>query len=178
MKLAIIDRDGVINYDSGQYIKTPAEWKPIPQSLEAIARLNHAGYRVVVATNQSGVVRGLFDMSTLNAIHDKMYRALATVGGRIDALFFCPHIDESNCDCRKPKPGMLLDIAKRFNVDLKNVPFIGDSLKDLQAAQAIGAKPILVLTGKGEKTSTFKGLPKGTIQFVDLNDAVKHIISE
>jgi D-glycero-D-manno-heptose 1,7-bisphosphate phosphatase len=178
MKLAIIDRDGVINYDSDQYIKTPAEWKPIPQSLEAIARLNHAGYRVVLATNQSGVGRGLFDMSTLNAIHDKMYRALAHVGGRIDALFFCPHIDESNCDCRKPKPGMLLDIAKRFNVDLKNVPFIGDSLKDLQAAQAVGAKPILVRTGKGEKTSTFKGLPKGTIQFVDLNDAVKHIISE
>lgn len=178
MKLAIIDRDGVINYDSDQYIRTPAEWKPIPQSLEAIARLNHAGYRVVVATNQSGVGRGLFDMSTLNAIHDKMYRALATVGGRIDALFFCPHIDESNCDCRKPKPGMLLDIAKRFNVDLKNVPFIGDSLKDLQAAQAVGAKPILVRTGKGEKTSTDQRLPKGTIQFVDLNDAVKHIISE
>ena len=178
MKLAIIDRDGVINYDSDQYIKTPAEWKPIPQSLEAIARLNHAGYRVVLATNQSGVGRGLFDMSTLNAIHDKMYRALAHVGGRIDALFFCPHIDESNCDCRKPKPGMLLDIAKRFNVDLKNVPFIGDSLKDLQAAQAVGAKPILVRTGKGEKTSTDQRLPKGTIQFVDLNDAVKHIISE
>ncbi|MDA0830818.1 MAG: D-glycero-beta-D-manno-heptose 1,7-bisphosphate 7-phosphatase [Burkholderiales bacterium] len=178
MKLAIIDRDGVINYDSDQYIKTPAEWKPIPQSLEAIARLNHAGYRVVVATNQSGVGRGLFDMSTLNAIHDKMYRALANVGGRIDALFFCPHMDENNCDCRKPKPGMLLDIAKRFNVDLKNIPFIGDSLKDLQAAQAVGAKPILVRTGKGEKTSTDQRLPKGTIQFVDLNDAVKHIISE
>ena len=178
MKLAIIDRDGVINYDSDQYIKTPAEWKPIPQSLEAIARLNHAGYRVVVATNQSGVGRGLFDMSTLNAIHDKMYRALANVGGRIDALFFCPHMDENNCDCRKPKPGMLLDIAKRFNVDLKNILFIGDSLKDLQAAQAVGAKPILVRTGKGEKTSTDQRLPKGTIQFVDLNDAVKHIISE
>ncbi|HBZ18721.1 MAG TPA: D-glycero-beta-D-manno-heptose-1,7-bisphosphate 7-phosphatase [Betaproteobacteria bacterium] len=178
MKLAIIDRDGVINYDSDQYIRTPAEWKPIPQSLEAIARLNHAGYRVVLATNQSGVGRGLFDMSTLNAIHDKMYRALAHVGGRIDALFFCPHIDESNCDCRKPKPGMLLDIAKRFNVDLKNIPFIGDSLKDLQAAQAVGAKPILVRTGKGEKTSTDQRLPKGTIQFVDLNNAVKHIISE
>ena len=178
MKLAIIDRDGVINYDSDQYIKTPAEWKPIPQSLEAIARLNHAGYRVVVATNQSGVGRGLFDMSTLNAIHDKMYRALANVGGRIDALFFCPHMDENNCDCRKPKPGMLLDIAKRFNVDLKNIPFSGDSLKDLQAAQAVGAKPILVRTGKGEKTSTDQRLPKGTIQFVDLNDAVKHIISE
>ena len=177
MKLAIIDRDGVINYDSDQYIKTTAEWKPIPQSLEAIARLNHAGYRVVVATNQSGVGRGLFDMSTLNAIHDKMYRALANVGGRIDALFFCPHMDENNCDCRKPKPGMLLDIAKRFNVDLKNIPFIGDSLKDLQAAQAVGAKPILVRTGKGEKTSTDQRLPKGTIQFVDLNDAVKHIIS-
>ena len=178
MKLAIIDRDGVINYDSDQYIKTPAEWKPIPQSLEAIARLNHAGYRVVVATNQSGVGRGLLDMSTLNAIHDKMYRALANVGGRIDALFFCPHMDENNCDCRKPKPGMLLDIAKRFNVDLKNIPFIGDSLKDLQAAQAVGAKPILVRTGKGEKTSTDQRLPKGTIQFVDLNNAVKHIISE
>ena len=178
MKLAIIYRDGVINYDSDQYIKTPAEWKPIPQSLEAIARLNHAGYRVVVATNQSGVGRGLFDMSTLNAIHDKMYRALANVGGRIDALFFCPHMDENNCDCRKPKPGMLLDIAKRFNVDLKNIPFIGDSLKDLQAAQAVGAKPILVRTGKGEKTSTDQRLPKGTIQFVDLNNAVKHIISE
>ena len=173
-----MDRDGVINYDSDQYIKTPAEWKPIPQSLEAIARLNHAGYRVVVATNQSGVGRGIFNMSTLNAIHDKMYRALANVGGRIDALFFCPHTNENNCDCRKPKPGMLLDISKRFNVDLKNVPFVGDSLKDLQAAQAVDAKPILVRTGKGEKTNAAKGLPKGTKQFVDLNDAVKHIITE
>ena len=178
MKLVIIDRDGVINFDSDQYIKAPAEWKPIPQSLEAIARLNHAGYRVVVATNQSGVGRGLFGMATLNAINEKMYRALANVGGRIDALFFCPHTNECNCDCRKPKPGMLLDISKRFNVNLKNVPFIGDSLKDLQAAQAVGAKPILVRTGKGEETNAGQGLPKGTIQFVDLNDAVKHIISE
>jgi D-glycero-D-manno-heptose 1,7-bisphosphate phosphatase len=177
MKLVILDRDGVINFDSDQYIKTPAEWKPIPQSLEAIARLNHMGYRVVVATNQSGVGRGLFDMSTLNTINDKMYRALANVGGRIDALFFCPHISESRCNCRKPKPGMLLSIAERFNVDLNNVPFVGDSLKDLQAASSVGALPILVKTGKGEQTAKNDQLPKTTIQFVDLNEAVKHITS-
>ena len=177
MKLVILDRDGVINFDSDQYIKTPAEWKPIPQSLEAIARLNHMGYRVVVATNQSGVGRGLFDMSTLNTINDKMYRALANVGGRIDALFFCPHITESRCSCRKPKPGMLLSIAERFNVDLSNVPFVGDSLKDLQAASSVGALPILVKTGNGEQTSKNDQLPKTTIQFADLNEAVKHITS-
>ena len=177
MKLVILDRDGVINFDSDQYIKTPEEWKPIPQSLEAIARLNHMGYRVVVATNQSGVGRGLFDMSTLNTINDKMYRSLANVGGRIDALFFCPHISESRCNCRKPKPGMLLSIAERFNVDLNNVPFVGDSLKDLQAASSVGALPILVKTGKGEQTAKNDQLPKTTIQFVDLNEAVKHITS-
>ncbi len=107
MKLIILDRDGVINHDSDQFIKSPEEWKPIPGSLEAIARLNQAGYRVVVATNQSGIGRGLFDMDTLNAIHDKMHKALAQVGGRIDAIFFCPHTNADNCDCRKPKPGML-----------------------------------------------------------------------
>jgi D-glycero-D-manno-heptose 1,7-bisphosphate phosphatase len=135
------------------------------------------GYRVVVATNQSGIGRGLFDMSTLNTINDKMYRALANVGGRIDALFFCPHISESRCSCRKPKPGMLLSIAERFNVDLSNVPFVGDSLKDLQAASSVGALPILVKTGKGEQTAKNDQLPKTTIQFVDLNEAVKHITS-
>ena len=178
MKLVILDRDGVINFDSDQYIKNPTEWKPIPQSLEAIARLNHMGYRVVVATNQSGIGRGLFDMTTLNAINDKMYRALANVGGRIDALFFCPHIGESHCSCRKPEPGMLLSIAERFNVNLKDIPFVGDSLKDLQAASAVGALPILVRTGKGEQTSTSNELPKDTIQFTDLNEAVRHITSE
>ncbi len=178
MKLVILDRDGVINFDSDQYIKTPSEWKPIPQSLEAIARLNHMGYRVVVATNQSGVGRGLFDMSTLNAINDKMYRALANVGGRIDALFFCPHTNENNCDCRKPKAGMLLNIAERFNVNLESVPFIGDSLKDLMAAATVGAQPILVRTGKGNSTSKSPDLPDNIVQFDDLNEAVKHITSQ
>ena len=134
MKLVILDRDGVINQDSDQFIKNTSEWKQIPGSLAAIAKLNHAGYRVVVASNQSGIGRGLFDMGALNAINDKMYRALAQVGGRIDALFYCPHAAEANCDCRKPKPGMFIDIAQRFNVDLAGVPSIGDSLRDLQAA--------------------------------------------
>src|SRR5215212_4239612 len=152
MKLVILDRDGVINEDSATFIKSPDEWRPLPGSLEAIARLNHAGYHVVVATNQSGVGRGLFEVSTLNAIHDKMHRALAPIGGRIDAIFFCPHAQEANCSCRKPKAGLLEEISHRFNVDLKGVPCIGDALRDLQAAATVGAAPILVLTGKGAKT--------------------------
>jgi D-glycero-D-manno-heptose 1,7-bisphosphate phosphatase len=176
MKLVILDRDGVINFDSAQFIKTPGEWKPIPGSLEAIAKLNHAGYRVVIASNQSGVGRGLFDMGALNAINDKMYRALAQVGGRIDALFYCPHAAESNCECRKPKPGMLIDIAQRFNVDLTGVPAVGDSLRDLQAAAAVGAQPVLVLTGKGAKTQATGGLPEGTLVFTDLAEAVRQIV--
>ena len=177
MKLVILDRDGVINQDSDQFIKNPEEWKPIPGSLEAIARLNHAGYRVVVASNQSGIGRGLFDMGALNAINDKMYRALAQVGGRIDALFYCPHAAEADCDCRKPKPGMFLDIAQRFNVDLAGVPSVGDSLRDLQAAAAAGAQPMLVLTGKGAKTKSAGGLPEHTILFANLGEAVRHIVS-
>jgi len=175
MKLIILDRDGVINVDSDQFIKSPAEWKPIPGSLEAIAKLNQAGYRVVLATNQSGIGRGLFDMATLNAIHDKMHKALAHVGGRIDALFFCPHAADSKCDCRKPKPGLFEEISKRFNMDLTGVPAIGDSLRDLQAATAMGARPILVRTGKGEKTLEAGGLPEGTLVFADLADAVRHL---
>src|SRR4249919_2209763 len=118
MKLVILDRDGVINVDSAQFIKSPAEWIPIPGSLDAIARLNQAGYRVVVASNQSGVGRGLLDMSTLNAINDKMHKTLSVVGGRIDAVFYCPHAQEADCACRKPRPGMFEEIARRFNVDL------------------------------------------------------------
>ena len=177
MKLVILDRDGVINQDSDQFIKNPEEWKPIPGSLAAIARLNHTGYRVVVASNQSGIGRGLFDMGALNAINDKMYRALAQVGGRIDALFYCPHAAEADCDCRKPKPGMFLDIAQRFNVDLAGVPSVGDSLRDLQAAAAAGAQPILVLTGKGAKTKSAGGLPDNTMLFANLAEAVRHIVS-
>jgi D-glycero-D-manno-heptose 1,7-bisphosphate phosphatase len=118
MKLVILDRDGVINYDSKQFIKSPAEWRPIPGSLEAIAKLNQAGYRVVVATNQSGIGRGLFDMDTLNAIHDKMHRAVLAAGGRIDAIFYCPHAIDAGCHCRKPRTGMFERIANCFNVDL------------------------------------------------------------
>ena len=177
MKLVILDRDGVINQDSDQFIKNTTEWKPIPGSLEAIAKLNHAGYRVVVASNQSGIGRGLLDMGALNAINDKMYRALAQVGGRIDALFYCPHAAEANCECRKPKPGMFIDIAQRFNVDLAGVPSIGDSLRDLQAAAAAGAQPMLVLTGKGAKTEAAGGLPEGTPIFADLAEAVRNIVA-
>ena len=171
MKLIILDRDGVINVDSDQFIKSPEEWKPIPGSLEAIARLNQWGWRVVVASNQSGVGRGLFGMDTLNAINDKMVRSLAQVGGRLDAIFFCPHAADSTCDCRKPKPGLLLQIGERFNVDLAGVPVVGDSLRDLQAAVAAGAKPYLVLTGKGEITRASPDLPAGTLIYPDL-DAV------
>ncbi len=168
MKLVVLDRDGTINHDSDQHIKSPAEWKPIKGSLEAIARLTQAGWRVVVATNQSGIARGLFDMATLNAIHDGMHRAVHQAGGRIDAVFFCPHAGDSNCACRKPKPGMLLEIGKRMNVALQGVPMVGDSLRDLQAAAAAGARPVLVLTGKGKKTRAAGGLPPGTETFPDL----------
>jgi D-glycero-D-manno-heptose 1,7-bisphosphate phosphatase len=168
LKLVILDRDGTINHDSDQHIKSPAEWMPIKGSVEAIARLTQNGWRVVVATNQSGIGRGLFDMATLNAIHDTMHRAVHLAGGRIDAIFFCPHAGDSNCECRKPKPGMLLEIAKRMNVELEGVPMVGDSLRDLQAAVAAGARPVLVLTGKGTKTRDAGGLPAGTVIFPDL----------
>ncbi len=175
MKLVILDRDGVINHDSDQYIKSPDEWKPIPGSLAAIARLNQAGYRVLVAANQSGVGRGLFETDTLVAIHDKMHKALTQVGGRIDAIFFCPHTNADNCDCRKPKPGMFREIALRFNADLSGVPAVGDSLRDLQAAAALGAQPMLVLTGKGRKTVDDPALPPDTLVFPDLAAAAAHI---
>jgi len=176
MKLVILDRDGVINYDSVSYIKSPDEWKPIPGSLEAIAQLSQAGYHVVIATNQSGVGRGLFEMATLNAIHDKMHRAVGQLGGHIDAVFFCPHAQDGGCNCRKPKPGLLEEIARRFNVNLRGVPSIGDSLRDLEASAAVGAQPILVLTGKGQKTRRENGLPPGTVIYADLAEAVESII--
>jgi D-glycero-D-manno-heptose 1,7-bisphosphate phosphatase len=160
MKLIILDRDGVINQDSPEFIKSPAEWIPIPGSLEAIARLNQAGYRVVIASNQSGIARELFDIATLNAIHQ--------MGADIDAIFFCPHAAIDNCDCRKPKAGMFEEISKRFKLSLKGVPTVGDSLRDLQAGFISGCVPYLVLTGKGEKTYETGGLPPGTQVFPDL----------
>jgi D-glycero-D-manno-heptose 1,7-bisphosphate phosphatase len=177
VKLVILDRDGVINHDSDLFIKSPDEWRPIPGSLEAIARLNHAGFRVVVATNQSGIGRGLFDMATLNAIHEKMHRALAQVGGRVDAVFFCPHTADSECDCRKPRTGLLEEAGRRFNVDMTTVPCIGDSLRDLQAAEAVGAQPMLVLTGKGEKTLREGTFPKNTVIFPDLAFAASALLA-
>ena len=172
MKLVILDRDGVINYDSAAFIKTPDEWKPIPGSLEAIAHLTQAGYRVVVATNQSGIGRGLLDMVSFNAINDKMCKAVIQAGGRIDAMFFCPHANTDNCDCRKPATGMFKEISERFGLDLKGVPAIGDSLRDLQCAAAVGALPVLVLTGKGKKTEAEDGLPENTKIFTNLSAAV------
>lgn len=176
MKLIILDRDGVINQDSDKFIKSPDEWKPIPGSLEAIARLNQNGYRVVVATNQSGIGRGLFDMGTLNAMHAKMHKALAQFGGHIDAVFICPHAADDNCDCRKPKPGMMRQIAERFHAELEGVPMIGDSVRDLQAAAEVGGQPILVETGKGRKTQEAGGLPAGTQAFADLSSAVDALL--
>lgn len=168
MKLIILDRDGVINHDSDQFIKSPDEWKPISGSLEAIARLNQSGWRVIVASNQSGVGRGLFGLDTLNAINEKMVKSLAEVGGRVDAIFFCPHAADSTCECRKPKPGLYLQIAERFNVSLEGLPVVGDSLRDLQAAIAVGSKPYLVLTGKGLKTRDDPALPAGVLVYPDL----------
>jgi D-glycero-D-manno-heptose 1,7-bisphosphate phosphatase len=174
-KLIILDRDGVINHDSDLYIKSPDEWVPIPGSLEAIARLNQWGYRVVVCTNQSGIGRGLYGMDTLNAIHDKMIKAVAHVGGSIDAVFFCPHTNADNCECRKPKPGMLKEIAARYNLSLAGVPVVGDALRDLESAVAVGAQPILVLTGKGRKTEKDSALPSHSFIFPDLASAVAHL---
>jgi len=178
MKFVILDRDGVINQDSDQFIKNPDEWKPIPGSLEAIARLNQAGYRAVVASNQSGVGRGLFDMAMLNNIHAKMHKLVAQAGGRIEAVFFCPHPADSACGCRKPKPGLLQEIALRYHLELKGVPAIGDSLRDLEAAVAVGAQPILVLTGKGRKTLEAGDLPDGVAVHADLAEAVQVMLAE
>jgi D-glycero-D-manno-heptose 1,7-bisphosphate phosphatase len=175
MKLVILDRDGTINHDSDKYIKSPEEFRPIAGSLEAIARLTQADYRIVVATNQSGIARGLFDTRTLFAIHETLVRALGQVGGRIDAFFFCPHAAEAGCPCRKPQPGMLLEVARRFNVALDDTFMVGDAQRDLEAAAAAGAKPVLVLTGKGTQTRDAGKLPPGTRVFPDLAAFAQHL---
>jgi D-glycero-D-manno-heptose 1,7-bisphosphate phosphatase len=153
MSLIILDRDGVINEDSDDFIKSAEEWRPIPGSLEAIALFNHAGYNVAVATNQSGIARGLYSLETLHEMHKKMSSMLDAIGGSVDAVFYCPHLPARHCSCRKPKPGMLLDIAKRFDYEsLQGVYFVGDSYRDIEAARAAGAVPVLVRTGKGIRT--------------------------
>ncbi len=149
IKLVILDRDGTINADSDEFVKSPEEWLPLPGALEAIARLNHAGWHVAVASNQSGLGRGLFDVATLNAMHAKMAKLLAAHGGRIDAIFYCPHAPDDACNCRKPLPGLFEQIGERFGIDLRGVPTVGDTLRDLQAGASVGCEPHLVLTGKG-----------------------------
>ena len=172
MKLCILDRDGTINEDSLDYIKSPQEWLPLPGALEAIARLNHAGWHVVVASNQSGLGRGLFDVATLNAMHAKMNTMLAAVGGRVDAIFYCPHAPDDKCRCRKPEPGLFEQIGERYGIELVGVPSVGDTVRDLVAGVALGCEPHLVLTGKGaamvgrELPDTF---PKATRVHADLS---------
>jgi D-glycero-D-manno-heptose 1,7-bisphosphate phosphatase len=174
MKLVILDRDGTINQDSDNYVKSTDEFRLIKGAVDAIARLTQAGYRIVVATNQSGIARGLFDTATLIAMHDVLQRAVSQAGGRIDAFFFCPHAADSACECRKPKPGMLLEIARRFNVSLGDVYMVGDAPRDIQAAATAGARPVLVLTGKGRKTRA-EGVPDGTMVFADLAAFAQHV---
>jgi D-glycero-D-manno-heptose 1,7-bisphosphate phosphatase len=148
IKLVILGRDGILNEYREDHVKSPEEWQPVKGALEAVARLNHAGWHVVVATNQAGIGRGMIDMTSVNAVHAHMSRRLMAVGGRIDAVFFCPHTPEAKCDCRKPLPGMLLDIGRRYGIDLKQVPMVADTLRDLLAAQAAGCEPHLVQTGR------------------------------
>jgi len=176
MKLAILDRDGVINRDSPDFVKSPDEWLALPGALAAIARLTQAGWRVVVATNQSGLARGLFDMTTLNAIHQKLRCELARAGGIIDAFFVCPHGPADACNCRKPLPGLFQQIARRYDTKLVGVPAVGDSLRDLQAAHALGCQPWLVQTGNGVKTQAAGQLPPGTRISADLGTVVAALL--
>lgn len=178
MPFIILDRDGVINYDSDEYIKSPAEWRPIPGSLEAIAQLNRYGFRVLVATNQSGIARGYYDLAVLDQIHEKLMQELAAVGGFVEEIFFCPHHPEEKCHCRKPNPGLLEQIKGKYAINLHKTFFIGDSIGDIQAAQKAGCNPILVLTGNGqatlEKYPELVHVPK----FADLASAVDYVVMQ
>ncbi len=181
IKLIILDRDGTINVDRDDFVKTADEWTPLPGALEAIARLNHAGWHVVVASNQSGLGRGLFDVATLNAMHSKMQKLLATHGGKVDAIFYCPHTADEACHCRKPMPGLFEQIIERYALDtaVHTVHSVGDSLRDLLAGAAVGCKPHLVLTGKGEKyktTALAADFPAGTQMHADLAAFAHHLL--
>ncbi len=177
MKIIILDRDGVINHDSDKYIKSAEEWNPIPGSLEAIAKLNQAGYKVVICTNQSGLGRGLYTMKTLNEIHTKMHNLVDNAGGRIAAIFFCPHTPEDKCECRKPKSQMIIDICDRFNIDnISNTMLVGDSLRDLEAITTAGGIPVLVKTGNGKKTLAKGNLPNGTLIFDNLLELSEYLV--
>lgn len=176
MKTIILDRDGVINFDSPYYIKSPEEWHAIPGSLEAIAALNHAGYRVLVATNQSGIARKYYDFAMLDRIHKKLFDELAAVGGHIDEIFFCPHHPDDKCVCRKPQPGMLYQIRDKYSLDLSDVYFIGDSATDVEVAHTAGCLPLLVLTGNGKKASEKYAHSHHIPSFENLAAAVQFIL--
>lgn len=179
MKLIILDRDGVINHESAEFVKNVDEWIALPGSIEAIAKLYHAGYKVVVATNQSGLGRGLFTIHDLNAIHKKLQAQLKTLGASIDAFFICPHHPDEQCDCRKPLPGMFNEIKKRYGItDSQQFFTIGDSLRDLQAATSAGFKTWLVLTGNGQKTLENSNLPTGTLISANLSEVVEKLLEE
>jgi D-glycero-D-manno-heptose 1,7-bisphosphate phosphatase len=167
MKLLILDRDGVINHDSDAYIKSLEEWIPLPGAIEAIARLSRAGWTVAVATNQSGLARGYYDLATLEAMHARLRQLVAEQGGELGLVVHCPHGPDDGCDCRKPKPGMLHTIAEHYQASLAGVWFVGDSSGDLDAARAVDCQPVLVKTGKGQRTLA-KPLPAGTLVFDDL----------
>lgn len=177
MKLLVLDRDGVINEDSPEYIKAPEEWFPIPGSIEAIAELSRAGWSIVVATNQSAVGRGMISVDTLNRINAKMHRVVAAAGAHIDAVFFCPHNPDEECNCRKPKPGMLEEISRRYHLNAMDLIMVGDSLRDLQSVAALDGLPILVRTGKGRKTEAAGGLPANTLVFDDLQAVASYLLA-
>jgi D-glycero-D-manno-heptose 1,7-bisphosphate phosphatase len=180
MPLVILDRDGTVNHDSDDYIKSPEEWVALPGAIDAIAKLNHAGWRVVIASNQSGLGRGLFDVATLNQMHDKMNKALAKAGGRVEAIFYCPHTPDENCHCRKPLPGLFEQIGDRFGVQLADVHAVGDTLRDAQAAAAVGCQTHLVRTGKSEMLTINtlpENFPSGTRVHADLSAFVDWLLN-
>jgi D-glycero-D-manno-heptose 1,7-bisphosphate phosphatase len=182
-KLVIVGRDGILNRFREDHVKEPAEWEPLPGALEAVARLNHAGWHVVVATNQAGIGRGMIDMQAVNAVHLHMMKMLAGKGGRLDAVFFCPHARDDHCDCRKPLPGMMHDIAQRYGADLKNVPMVADTLRDLEAARAAGCPPHLVKTGRASLVSESElaqwvAAVPGTVVHDDLAAFASHLLQQ
>lgn len=178
IKLVVLTRDGVINQDTLDYMKSPETWNALPGSLESIAALNRAGIRVAVATNESGLSRGLFDIDQLTAIHRQMHDELEKVGGQVEMVLFCPHAPSDDCDCRKPRPGMLKQIAERALVDLSDITLIGVCARDLQAALTAGAQPILVLSGKGEENLLEFARAENIAVFDDLPAAVQALLKE
>ncbi len=178
MALIILDRDGVINEDSDGYIKSPEEWIAIPGSLSAIAKLTQNNYQVVIVTNQSGIGRKLFTIDALNAIHMKMHAHLSQFGGVIDAIFFCPHTPKDDCACRKPKPGLYIEVSDRLRTSLNKVYCVGDKMTDVKAAQSAGGKPILVRTGKGQQEIDEGLVPEGVLVYDDLASFVDSLIAK